>query len=167
MILTIPLCATSMYSLSDFFEEFISNTETSSTIPWSYIKANEIYEIMDDEKNGREEKKLNKLKKLNKNSFNIDIISSLIYEGEKIMDYIWQYLKNLNKQELEKLLIKEYDCVVIYTFTRIEEDTKDLGEIQSFRNLKEYNNVKYKKNNNKKKDIYNIFIFLFYKISKL
>lgn len=152
------------YSLSDFFEEFISNTETSSTIPWSYVKANEIYEIMDDEKNGREEKKINKLKKLNKNSFNIDVISSLIYEGEKIMDYIWQYLKNISKSQKEMLLIKNYDCCVVYTSSKIEEDTKDLAEIQSFRNLKEYNSARNKKYN-KKKDIYNIYIFLFKKIN--
>ena len=155
------------YHLSDFFEKFISNSENSKIIPWSYEKASEIYDIMDDDKNGRDEKKLNKIKKINEKLYEVDILSNLIYQTEKIMDYIWQYLKNLNKEELEKLLIKKYDCVVIYTFTRIEEDTKDLGEIQSFRNLKEYNNVKYKKNNNnKKKDIYNIFIFLFNKISK-
>ena len=84
---------------------------------------------MDDDKNGRDEKKLNKIKKINEKLYEVDILSNLIYQTEKIMDYIWQYLKNLNKQELEKLLIIEYDCVVIYTFTRIEEDTKDLGAL--------------------------------------
>ena len=109
-------------------------------------------------------KKINKLKKLNKNSFNIDVISSLIYEGEKIMDYIWQYLKNISKSQKEMLLIKTYDCCVVYTSSKIEEDTKDLAEIQSFRNLKEYNSVRNKKYN-KKKDIYNIYVFLFKKIN--